>query len=104
MNATAPPDAGPPLLARLPVAAGAVRLRALRTDDLDEVLACRSGREVVRHPGGEPMGMALLCGTTDERNAASLRRRSRLGFAQTLREAVMFRGERCIETTLERRP
>jgi len=182
MPAITPPDANHPLLTRLPVAAGAVRLRALRTDDLDDFLAYRSDREVARYQGWAPMdheaasaflldaaplpwregdwaqigiaradddrlvgdigllregtaqvqlgfslardaqgrgwagaalrtcidellvpmGMTLLRGITDERNAASLRLLSRLGFVQTLREEVVFRGERCTEITLER--
>ena len=40
---------------------------------------------------------------TDERNAASMRLLSRLGFMQSLREEAVFRGERCTEITLERR-
>jgi aminoglycoside 6'-N-acetyltransferase len=183
MNATPPPDAGHPLLARLPIAAGAVGLRALRTDDLDDFLAYRSDPEVARHQGWElmdheaalallqdaapppwrdgdwaqigiaradddrlvgdigllreglaqvqlgfslargaqgrgwavaavracidellvPLGMTRLRGITDERNAASLRLLSRLGFVQTRREEVVFRGERCTEVRLEMR-
>lgn len=44
-----------PLLACLPIAAGAVRLRALRADDLEAFLAYRSDPEVARFQGWEPM-------------------------------------------------
>jgi aminoglycoside 6'-N-acetyltransferase len=44
-----------PLLARLPVAAGAVTLRALRTGDIDDFLAYRSDPEVARYQGWQPM-------------------------------------------------
>jgi RimJ/RimL family protein N-acetyltransferase len=44
-----------PLLARLPVAAGAVCLRALRTGDVDDFLAYRSDPEVARYQGWQPM-------------------------------------------------
>jgi RimJ/RimL family protein N-acetyltransferase len=183
MPPTTPPDAGHPLLARLPVAAGEVGLRALRVDDLDDFLAYRSDPEVARYQGWQPMdrdaardflreaapppwqegdwaqvgiahagddrlvgdvgllregpaqvqlgfslargaqgrgwaraavracidglllplAMTRLRGITDERNAASLRLLSGLGFVPAGREVVLFRGERCTEITLERR-
>jgi RimJ/RimL family protein N-acetyltransferase len=49
-----------------------------------------------------PLGMTRLRSISDERNAASLRLLSRLGFVQTRREEALFRGERCTEITMER--
>lgn len=115
MHTTEPYATVHPLLARLPVAAGAVRLRAWRTSDVDDSLVCRSDPEVARCPGLAahrsqpcndgllvPLGMTRLHDITDVCNAASLRLLSRLGFMQTLREDVVFRGEASTEVTLER--
>jgi len=55
MHTTEPFITDHPLLARLPVAAGAVRLRALRTGDVDDFLAYRSDPEVARYQGWQPM-------------------------------------------------
>ena len=55
MHTTEPSTTDHPLLARLPVAAGAVCLRALRTDDVDDFLAYRSDPEVARYQGWQPM-------------------------------------------------
>ena len=44
-----------PLLAPLPVAAGAVRLRALRAGDVDDFLSYRSDPEVARYQGWQLM-------------------------------------------------
>lgn len=55
MHTTEPSTTDHPLLARLPVAAGAVCLRALRTDDVDDILAYRSDPEVARYQGWQPM-------------------------------------------------
>lgn len=55
MHTTEPSITDHPLLARLPVAAGAVRLRALRTGDVDDFLAYRSDPEVARYQGWQPM-------------------------------------------------
>jgi aminoglycoside 6'-N-acetyltransferase len=54
-DAAVHPDPRHPLLARLPVAAQAVRLRALHTTDIDEFLAYRSDPEVARYQGWGPM-------------------------------------------------
>jgi aminoglycoside 6'-N-acetyltransferase len=55
MHTTQPSTTDHPLLARLPVAAGAVCLRALRTGDVDDFLAYRSDLEVARYQGWQPM-------------------------------------------------
>jgi hypothetical protein len=55
MHTTEPSATDHPLLVRLPVAAGAVSLRALRTDDVDDFLAYRSDPEVARDQGWQPM-------------------------------------------------
>jgi aminoglycoside 6'-N-acetyltransferase len=55
MPPTIPPDAHHPLLARLPVPAGEVGLRALRVEDLDHFLAYRSDPEVARYQSWQPM-------------------------------------------------
>jgi RimJ/RimL family protein N-acetyltransferase len=55
MPATTPGDAGHPLLARTPIAAGAVGLRGLRVDNLDDFLGCRGDPEVARYQGWQPM-------------------------------------------------
>ena len=61
MQAATPHPLGHPLLARLPIAAGAVRLRPLRAVDIDDFLACRSDPDVGRHQGWQPVdqGAAL---------------------------------------------
>lgn len=48
-----------PLLARLPINAGAVKLRALGADDLDDFLAYRSDPQVARFQGWQPMDREL---------------------------------------------
>ena len=55
MHTTEPSATDHPLLVRLPVPAGAVSLRALRTDDVDDFLAYRSDPEVARDQGWQPM-------------------------------------------------
>ena len=55
MHTTEPSTTDHPLLARLPVAAGAVCLRAFRTDDVDDFLAYRSDPEVAPYQGWQPM-------------------------------------------------
>jgi RimJ/RimL family protein N-acetyltransferase len=55
MNADQPSPCEHPLLARLPVAAGAVGLRALRVDDIDDFLVYRSDPEVARYQGWQPI-------------------------------------------------
>jgi aminoglycoside 6'-N-acetyltransferase len=55
MHSTELSSAEHPLLARLPIAAGAVRLRALRTEDVDDFIAYRSDPEVARYQGWQPM-------------------------------------------------
>jgi aminoglycoside 6'-N-acetyltransferase len=50
-----PPPAGHPLLARLPVHAGPVRLRALRAADIHDFQAYRSDPAVARFQGWQPM-------------------------------------------------
>ncbi len=55
MHTTEPFITDHPLLSRRPLAAGAVRLRALRTGDVDDFLAYRSDPEVARCQGWQPM-------------------------------------------------
>jgi aminoglycoside 6'-N-acetyltransferase len=55
MNPDLPSTTDHPLRAWLPVAAGVVRLRALRADDIDDFLAYRSDPEVARYQGLQPM-------------------------------------------------
>lgn len=173
-----------PLIAQLPLEAGPVRLRTLRSDDLDAFLAYRGDPAVARYqdwaalspaqaadfvaemaaatawpegdwlqiaiahatddrllgdigllheaPGRVQLGFTLaraaqgrgwaqaalqpLCtrlGTlgfthlraiSDSRNAPSLRLLQRLGFVEAAREAVVVKGEACVDVVLERRP
>jgi aminoglycoside 6'-N-acetyltransferase len=57
MQAATRHPTGHPLLARLPVAAGAVCLRALRAADIDDFLAYRSDPEVARYQGWQSMDL-----------------------------------------------
>lgn len=102
MHTTEPSTTDHPLLARLPVAAGAVFLRALPADDVDDFLAYRSDPERARYQGWQPMDRDAA--RVFLRDAASLRLLSRLGFLQTSSEDVVFRGAACTEVTLERCP
>jgi RimJ/RimL family protein N-acetyltransferase len=55
MHADGPFTIDHPLLARLPIAAGAVCLHAFRADDVDHFLASRSDPEVARYRGAPPL-------------------------------------------------
>lgn len=55
MHTTEPSITDHPLLSRRPLAEGAVRLRALRTGDVDDFLAYCSDPEVARCQGWQPM-------------------------------------------------
>lgn len=55
MSSPASPAPDHPLLARLPIAAGEVRLRALRAADLDDFLGYRGDPEVARYQGWHTM-------------------------------------------------
>lgn len=55
-----------PLLARLPIAAGPVGLRALRADDIDDFLAYRGDPEVARFQGWQAMDRAAALAFLEE--------------------------------------
>lgn len=64
-------DAVHPLIARLPLAAGPVRLRKLHGDDLEPFLAYRGDAEVARYQGWTPMSHAQAAAFLAEMAAAT---------------------------------